>query len=555
MSLQQQPIGTSVATAVESVRQTFYSDYNSDSFRNVKTSITMSHQNPEDQIYDLQSKTSQKIKPPPGYVDIWSTLKPTNEVIAHLKSIISEYELEVETVMDNIERSIASGKNVVGERNVMEQVVVTLHSKEVVSLLVNYIVEQLKLSFDFIGSEVVDLKERLNKQILNIETIEYAQAKNKIAFLLKLCGDNKSQKIMHLICESQKPFFVRKKDSLNIDKKESQDMQQNAEIDSPELLELQLKSLAAQLQISANIHKDYVQTLLKDKDVYIQQYKSDQERFETQINYLTNRLKETQENMLHLMHNLTTVQKRSKQKQIIWLYEKDKLVQELESCKEQLGKGKKLHFPTQNVLQMLQNRMDTLEKQISHRDKIITSYKTHCKELKLRLGSVKHQLDISHHEAKTCFSGRMVKHNKLGGDCGSVSGAPRHVLMEETTWQHNSPPESQMAVVSDIFFSVSTSDRITARINTTASKYTTTRININTTIGSNTDIYIGATNTDPGAVITTSKSSIIKVMMHAGVPNPVPAGTMAPAKPFVATHHFLTTAENDIFIRNGFNPK
>ncbi|CAG2058062.1 unnamed protein product [Timema podura] len=357
----------------------------------VKTSITMSHQNPEHQIYDLQSKTSQKIKPPPGYVDIWSTLKPTNEVIAHLKSIISEYELEIETVMDNIERSIASGKNVVGERNVMEQVVVTLHSKEVVPLLVNYIkeavtkavVEQLKLSFDFIGSE-----------------IEYAQAKNKIAFLLKLCGDKKSQKLMHLICESQKPFFVRKKDSLNIDKKESKDMQQNAEIDSPELLELQLKSLAAQLQISADIHKDYVQTLLKDKDVYMQQYKSDQERFETQINYLTNRLKETQENMLHLMHNLTTLQKRSKQKQIIWLYEKDKLVQELESCKEQLGKGKKLHFPTQNVLQMLQNRMDTLEKQISHRDKIITSYRTHCKELKLRLGSVKHQLDISHHEAK-----------------------------------------------------------------------------------------------------------------------------------------------------------
>nr|CAD7588715.1 unnamed protein product [Timema genevievae] len=478
MSLQQQPIRTSVATAVESVRQTFDSDYNSDSFRNVKTSITMSHQNPEHQIYDLQSKTSQKIKPPPGYVDIWSTLKPTNEVIAHLKSIISEYELEIETVMDNIERSIASGKNVVGERNVMEQVVVTLHSKEVVSLLVNYIkeavtkavVEQLKLSFDFIGSE-----------------IEYAQAKNKIAFLLKLCGDKKSQKLMHLICESQKPFFVRKKDSLNIDKKESKDMQQNAEIDSPELLELQLKSLAAQLQISANIHKDYVQTLLKDKDVYMQQYKSDQERFETQINYLTNRLKETQENMLHLMHNLTTLQKRSKQKQIIWLYEKDKLVQELESCKEQLGKGKELHFPTQNVLQMLQNRMDTLEKQISHRDKIITSYRTHCKELKLRLGSVKHQLDISHHEAKALhdspvhslaafyirvFIGQHLKsflnaiRNSIticmavlfcfpcllfGGDIAWTKEDLRHVLMEETTWQHNSPPESQMAVVSDIF--------------------------------------------------------------------------------------------------------
>nr|CAD7206246.1 unnamed protein product [Timema douglasi] len=215
--------------------------------------------------------------------------------------------------------------------------------------------------------------------------IEYARAKNKIEFLLKLCGDKQTQKIVHLTCESQKPFFVRKKDSTESrDKKESKDMQQNANRDSPELLELQIKSLAAQLQIRTNIHKDYVQSLLKDKDTYMQQYKSDQERFDTQINFLANRLKETQESMLHLMHNLTTVQKRSKQKQIIWIYEKDKLVQELESCKKQFGKEKKLHCPTQKVLQMLEDKVDVLEEKESQMAAEIKHYKSKLKDLERR---------------------------------------------------------------------------------------------------------------------------------------------------------------------------
>nr|CAD7269000.1 unnamed protein product [Timema shepardi] len=177
-------------------------------------------------------------------------------------------------------------------------------------------------------------------------------------------------------------------------------MRQNANRDPPEVLELKIKSLTDRLQNTTKHQDDYVQALIKYKDGYRQQYKSGQERFDRKMTSLARRIKITEEEIICFMDELTTIRKESKEKEIIWIQEKDKLVQELESCKKRSGKGKKVHSANPWVLQKLQDKVDTLENQLIRHDKLMAAYKTQCKELKVEFGSVKHQLDVSHDEAK-----------------------------------------------------------------------------------------------------------------------------------------------------------
>nr|KAG5711308.1 hypothetical protein BaRGS_006005 [Batillaria attramentaria] len=180
-----------------------------------------------------------------------------------------------------------------------------------------------------------------------------------------------------------------------------------------EVLTLQVESLQAQLAEQAKLAKEQIDALMEDRRVKEEEYETRRRRDEEKIRILTEKLHKTQDLLYDSTKDFLEQRYQGRADERVWMGEKDKLLQELDRCKQQLSAGTNARNKSLNVslaedtraasaeeikdrsekmtkrLQLMNVRYQDLERR---RALEVEGFQTDIKNLRQRLKDVERQL-------------------------------------------------------------------------------------------------------------------------------------------------------------------
>ncbi|XP_054750842.1 coiled-coil domain-containing protein 77-like [Lytechinus pictus] len=199
---------------------------------------------------------------------------------------------------------------------------------------------------------------------------------------------------------AKKNLTNKKKSNENVDIKEKQDV---------EVLLLQIEALQSQMADQARVSKDQVDALIEDRRVRMEEMQTVIERDQSKVQALEDRLHQTQNLLYDSTRDYLQLKYESRAEEKRWMGEKDKLLQELDRCKEQLNVSKDdvLHV-SDHALEQRQAQtieIEALENQLQQAQKLSDMYREQVITLESELAAIREKEDVS----KEAFKGRTEK--------------------------------------------------------------------------------------------------------------------------------------------------
>ncbi|XP_021930400.1 coiled-coil domain-containing protein 77-like isoform X2 [Zootermopsis nevadensis] len=159
-------------------------------------------------------------------------------------------------------------------------------------------------------------------------------------------------------------------------------------------------ALSAQLEERFKIHRNQVLSLLKDREISWKERSVEQKRLGDQVSVLSERLKDTQDQLCDVTKELVKVKKDSGINELNWITEKNRLLQNLELCQEIIGEFYPSASESGNGLklkssQQLCAQVDHLKDQLKERDNLVSMYQEQYIQLNEEAAKLREQLDIS----------------------------------------------------------------------------------------------------------------------------------------------------------------
>uniref|UniRef100_A0A4W3GQD3 Coiled-coil domain containing 77 n=1 Tax=Callorhinchus milii TaxID=7868 RepID=A0A4W3GQD3_CALMI len=180
-------------------------------------------------------------------------------------------------------------------------------------------------------------------------------------------------------------------------------------------LVLQVEALQAQLEEQARLAKEQVDTLLEDRRIHVEEAHVQLERDKDKIKNLTDKLHKTQKLLYESTKDFLEQKFEGRANEKSWMAEKDNLLQQLDSYKEQINMSHNpealilRESPMENEIRHIQNEeIKSLEEQLKQAHRLADMYREQCVTLEDDLARKMEEGDVG----KKLFEERADKTTK-----------------------------------------------------------------------------------------------------------------------------------------------
>lgn len=168
-----------------------------------------------------------------------------------------------------------------------------------------------------------------------------------------------------------------------------------------EVLTLQVESLQAQMAEQAKLAKEQMDALFEDRRVKEEECETRRQRDEEKIRILTEKLHKTQDLLYDSTKDFLEQRYQGRADERVWMGEKDKLLQDLDRCKQQLSAGTSTRRKDLNVSVTEDNRAASVEEikslsyQLQQSQKLADMYREQVIQLEDELSRIREEGDVT----------------------------------------------------------------------------------------------------------------------------------------------------------------
>lgn len=244
--------------------------------------------------------------------------------------------------------------------------------------------------------------------------IRQLEDRKKIDLLLSLSGIAENE-VTFFLCEAAKKSAIvpqrlhlknlKKNEPKPNSKKENRIENEDLDCNDIDILKLKVQSLQAQLAEQVRLYRDETAALLQDRELARSERLAEQARHEQLFEALTARLQKAQSRVCELTAALVQSKRDFHGTEENWKSEKDRLLRNLDLCKEQLGE---VFAPTGTVVPGAGMRsarscgeLSVLKGQLTERDRMLAMYQDQCSVMEQEVARLRDQAESSKNQFKT----------------------------------------------------------------------------------------------------------------------------------------------------------
>lgn len=164
-------------------------------------------------------------------------------------------------------------------------------------------------------------------------------------------------------------------------------------------LSLQVESLQSQIQEQAKLAKEQVQALIEDRRVKEEELETRRQRDEAKIHTLTEKLHKTQDLLYESTKDFLELRYQGRGHERNWMAEKDKLLRDLDQCKQQMNIPRKVDILNSDNLYDSRSHyieeLKSLEYQLQQSQKLSEMYREQVIQLEDELSRIREEGDVT----------------------------------------------------------------------------------------------------------------------------------------------------------------
>ncbi|KAL5013990.1 hypothetical protein ScPMuIL_008260 [Solemya velum] len=208
-----------------------------------------------------------------------------------------------------------------------------------------------------------------------------------------------------------------------------------------EVLSLQVEALQSQLQEQTKLAKEQMDALLEDRRVKDEEMETRRQRDETKIATLTEKLHKTQDLLYESTKDFLELRYQGRSNERQWMAEKDHLLRELDTCKQQLNMSKESILDLSDAT--LGNKASQIEEtksldyQLQQSQKLCEMYREQVIQLEDELSRIREEGDVTREVFKTSLTeftdsraGRQKEDPTVVSSGGTVDSEVSYFLKE-----------------------------------------------------------------------------------------------------------------------------
>ncbi|XP_052779292.1 coiled-coil domain-containing protein 77-like [Mya arenaria] len=192
--------------------------------------------------------------------------------------------------------------------------------------------------------------------------------------------------------DTKKPSSPQKKGSIALSTEDKYQHDNQA-------LSLQVEALQSQIQEQAKLSREQVQALIEDRRVKDEELETRRQRDEAKIHTLTEKLHKTQDLLYESTKDFLELRYQGRASERLWMAEKDKLLRELDQCKQKLNISPKddiLTTPSSyDTKSHYIEELKSLEYQLQQSQKLSEMYREQVIQLEDELSRIREEGDVT----------------------------------------------------------------------------------------------------------------------------------------------------------------
>ncbi|MBN3305247.1 CCD77 protein, partial [Amia calva] len=164
-----------------------------------------------------------------------------------------------------------------------------------------------------------------------------------------------------------------------------------------------VEALQAQMEEQTKLAKEQVESLLEDRRIRVEEAQMQNQRDQDRISSLTDKLHRTQGLLYESTRDFLKLKFECRANDKNWMAEKDRLLRELDTCKERLQDG---HDPNQRIFHLAQlpdkesphvhkEEIKAIEEQFKQAHRLADMYREQCVSLESELAQIRERGDVS----------------------------------------------------------------------------------------------------------------------------------------------------------------
>ncbi|MBN3315144.1 CCD77 protein, partial [Atractosteus spatula] len=164
--------------------------------------------------------------------------------------------------------------------------------------------------------------------------------------------------------------------------------------DSQTLL-LQVEALQAQMEEQTRLAKEQVESLLEDRRIRVEEAQLQHQRDQDRISALTDKLHRTQSLLYDSTRDFLQLKFEGRAQEKCWMAEKDRLLRELDACRDRLRQGRGGHVqPARQEAELSGLSRQALEEQLKQAHRLADMYREQCVGLETELAQIREEGDV-----------------------------------------------------------------------------------------------------------------------------------------------------------------
>ncbi|XP_040292364.1 coiled-coil domain-containing protein 77 [Bufo bufo] len=170
---------------------------------------------------------------------------------------------------------------------------------------------------------------------------------------------------------------------------------------------LQVEALQAQLEEQTRLSKEQVEALLDDRKIRMEEAQVQHQRDQAKIKETTDKLNKTQKLLYESTRDFLQLKFEGRANEKSWMAEKDRLLQELDRCREQLAKYRDPEQEREQEIEILRlsqaervartsrsEEVKNLTEQLAQAHRLSDMYREQCVALEDELGKIREEGDV-----------------------------------------------------------------------------------------------------------------------------------------------------------------
>ncbi|KAE8613555.1 hypothetical protein XENTR_v10007757 [Xenopus tropicalis] len=186
-----------------------------------------------------------------------------------------------------------------------------------------------------------------------------------------------------------------------------QDRSKEGKKEDPQILLLQVEALQAQLEEQTRLSKEQIETLLEDRKVRVEETQVQHQRDQDKMKSMTDKLNKTQKLLYESTRDFLQLKFECRANEKSWMAEKDRLLRELDRCREQLALSSDPEQEREHEREILRlslaekahrhshsEEVKSLTEQLAQAHRLAEMYREQCVTLEDELGKIREEGDV-----------------------------------------------------------------------------------------------------------------------------------------------------------------